>query len=110
MAPELEAGAREPLRRGDRLELPLRTLEDAREQDAGDCSWFFQCMACLSCFVLGGGGLKAERPMDEPRHLRLSAASALWEIAELWADWHGHWGRRGGPRCVRPPEILVGDT
>ena len=87
-----KAKLREPLRRGETLEVPLRdvSLED-RAKLASLCHCACRIIAGCACGLLG------KAPADDhathtnrtPRGKRIKASAALWEVAELWSDWCG---------------------
>ena len=87
-----KAKLREPLRRGETLEVPLRdvSLED-RARLASLCHCACRVIAGCACGLLGKapGDDHATHTDRTPRGKRLKASAALWEVAELWSDWCG---------------------
>ena len=83
---------REPLRRGDSLEVPLRDVSmDDRKRLASFCHCACRIMAGCACGLLGKAPADdhATHSHHTPREKRLKASAALWEVAELWSDWCG---------------------
>jgi pimeloyl-ACP methyl ester carboxylesterase len=92
-----KAKTRAPLRRGALLEVPLRDVSaDDRKNLANLCQCACRVLSIGACGFLGSA------PQDDhakhhagdarnhtPRHQRLNAHAALWEVAELWSDWCG---------------------